>query len=269
MKPIAFMTANYVARQINYQMTEGWGQGDKASNNYFQPIDTFAERFDEYMANVVAMGFSAVDIWTGVLNPQWATQAHIDAANKSLEQHKLTVTSIAGGFGATREEVENSCKLAVALDTTILGGNSALLYSDRASLIDILETYNVKLGIENHPEKTPEEVLEKIGDGGKGYIGTAVDTGWYGTQGYNAADAIAKLDGYLLHIHLKDVLAAGAHETCEFGKGVVPLEDCVNILQRIGYDGPMCVEHEPDMYDPTEESVASFKTLQAWLENES
>jgi len=265
MKPIAFMTANYVARQINYNMTEGWGQGDRASNAYFRPIQTFAERFNEYMSDVVEMGFSAVDIWTGVLNPTWATSEHIATARDILANHNLTVTSLAGGFGETRDQLEKSCKLAIALNTDILGGNSALLYSDRASCVDILQTYNIKLGIENHPEKTPEEVLEKIGDGGNGHIGTAVDTGWYGTQGYDAAKAIEKLDGHLLHIHLKDVLAAGAHETCEFGKGVVPLEECVKVLQRIGYNGPMCIEHEPDQYDPSEECVASYKTLQSWL----
>lgn len=265
MNTISFMTANYVARQVNYHMTDGWGQGDTASNAYFQPIATFAKRFDEYMTDVVAMGFDAVDIWTGVLNPAWATDDHIRAAKDSLDRHQLNVASIAGGFGATRDELEASCKLAVALDTTILGGNAALLATDRASAIDILTTYDVKLGIENHPEKTPEEVLAKIGDGGNGHIGTAIDTGWFGTQGYDAAKAIEKLDGHLLHIHLKDVRAAGAHETCKFGDGVVPVEECVQTLQRLGYDGPMCIEHEPDYYDPTEECVASFKMVKDWL----
>lgn len=265
MNTIAFMTANYVARQVNYHMTDGWGQGDSASNAYFQPIDTFAGRFDEYMADVVAIGFSAVDIWTGVLNPTWATDAHIHAAKDSINRHQLQVTSLAGGFGATRDEFEASCKLAVALNTSVLGGNAVLLKTDRASVVDMLETYDLKLGIENHPEKTPEEVLEKIGDGGNGHIGTAVDTGWYGTQGYDAAVAIERLDGYLFHIHLKDVLAAGAHETCEFGKGVVPVEACVKMLERLGYDGPVCIEHEPDHYDPTDECVASYSMVRGWL----
>ena len=31
--------------------------------------------------------------------------------------------------------------------------------------------------------------------------------------------------------------AAGGHETCRFGQGVVPIEQCVRILKEIGYDG--------------------------------
>ena len=31
MNMISFMTANYVARQIGYNMTEGWMQGDNAT----------------------------------------------------------------------------------------------------------------------------------------------------------------------------------------------------------------------------------------------
>lgn len=265
MNSIAFMTANYVARQLNYHMTEGWMQGDNASNAYFRPIETFAQRFDQYMSDVVEMGFSAVDIWTGVLNPAWATPDHIQAAKDSLARHHLSVTSLAGGFGATRDELEASCKLAVALDTTVLGGNSSLLYTNRKLTVDILTEYDVKLGIENHPEKTPEDILEKIGDGGQGHIGTAVDTGWYGTQGYDAAVAIEKLDGYLFHIHLKDVLAEGAHQTCEFGRGCVPIKACVETLQRLNYEGPICIEHEPEYYDPTDECVASFEMLKGWL----
>ena len=42
MNTISFMSANYVARQVNYQMTEGWMQGDAAPNAYFRPLDTFA-----------------------------------------------------------------------------------------------------------------------------------------------------------------------------------------------------------------------------------
>lgn len=41
MNTISFMTANYVARQIDYHMTKGWMDGDDATNAYFAPIATY------------------------------------------------------------------------------------------------------------------------------------------------------------------------------------------------------------------------------------
>src|SRR6187401_2670150 len=99
MNTISFMTANYVARQIGYNMTEGWMQGDNATNAYFRPIETFAARFDQYMTDAKSLGFDAVDIWIAVLNPVWATDDHINAAQDVLAKHELRVVSLAGGFG--------------------------------------------------------------------------------------------------------------------------------------------------------------------------
>ena len=130
----------------------------------------------------------------------------------------------------------------------------------------VLHQYDCKLAIENHPdEKTPADILQQIGDGAGGRIGTALDTGWWGTQGYDSVAAIHELYPHILTMHLKDVLAAGAHDTCRFGKGVVPIEACVRLLVEKGYTGPLAVEHEPDAYDPTPECVAMRDMVTGWL----
>jgi sugar phosphate isomerase/epimerase len=87
-----------------------------------------------------------------------------------------------------------------------------------------LHEYDVKLGLD-HPEKTPAEVLEKRGCPDD-RLGVPLDTSWFGTYGFDAARAVAELADVLVHVHLKDVRAAGAHETCRFGEGVVPLGAC-------------------------------------------
>jgi sugar phosphate isomerase/epimerase len=53
-----------------------------------------------------------------------------------------------------------------------------------------------------------------------------------GTKGYDSVAAIHELYPHILTMHLKDVLAAGAHDTCRFGKGVVPIEACVRLLAQ-------------------------------------
>jgi L-ribulose-5-phosphate 3-epimerase len=243
---ISFMTANYVARQVGYHMTEGWGQGDQTTQAHFRPVDTFAARFEEYMRDIQAMGFAAFDLWVGILNPAWATDEHVAVVNDLVARYHLPITTLAGWFGSSQAEFEASCKLAAGLNIPILGGRTGLLETSRKAVIEMLERYGLKLGIENHPEKTPEELLTLIGNDSEGRVGAAVDTGWFGTHGYDASVALDKLQDHLLAVHLKDVLQAGGHETCRYGQGCVPIEECVNVLKRVGYTGSVCVEHEPE-----------------------
>ena len=263
---ISFMSANYVAREVGYRMTGGWGQGDKATNEAFRPLGTFAGRFEELLRDVRDLGFEAVDLWTSHLSPPWATDAHIEMARDLLEQHRLTVPSLAGWFGSSREAFTATCELATALGVPVLGGSTSVLEKDRAFVVETLERYGLKLGLENHPEKMPEELLEKIGDGGGGRIGATVDTGWFGTQGFDAAQALERLSGHLFHVHLKDVRAVGSHDTCRYGEGVVSVEACVRALQRIGYGGAISVEHEPELFDPSEDCRANRLLLKGWLD---
>lgn len=265
MNTLSFMTANFVAREVGYQMTEGWGQGDRASNAYFQPLATFPQRFEQLLLSIRAIGFDALDLWTAHLNPEWATSEHIAAARDLLRQHGLKVVSLAGAFLHSPSEFEAACRLAVVLDIPLLGGVAAVLDDNRKAAVALLRAHGLKLGLENHPEKTPEAMLAQIGDDGEGVIGTALDTGSYATHGYDAVTAIERLAGHLVHIHLRDVPAPGDEESCRLGTGCVPHAACVAALQRLGYAGPMCIEHSPAHYDPTEDCRASLVLLRGWL----
>jgi sugar phosphate isomerase/epimerase len=129
----------------------------------------------------------------------------------------------------------------------------------------VLRERGVRLGIENHPERSPREVLAKIRRD-EDVLGATVDTGWWGTQGYDAARAIEELGDHVFHVHLKDVLALGEpHETCRWGAGIVPIEECVRVLQRIGYTGTITVEHEPEHEDPSDDTRAMREQLSEWL----
>jgi sugar phosphate isomerase/epimerase len=264
MNTVSFMTANYVARQLGYNMTEGWGQGEKSVSEYFKPIETYRERLNGYLTDIRSMGFAAMDLWLPLLD-QWATQAHIETAVDLLKQHSLRVVSIAGWMGSTPEQFRKVCQIANAVGAPVLGGGTTMYTKDREFVIDMLRRHSLKWGFENHPEKTSQEILEKLGDQDTDVVGVAADTGWFGTQGCDAARALEELRERLFHVHLKDVLAAGAHDTCRFGQGVVPIQECVETLKRIGYIGAISIEHEPEHFDPTEDVKASFDMLKGWL----
>jgi L-ribulose-5-phosphate 3-epimerase len=256
---ITFMTANYVARETGYAM-HGWDHGDRTTNEAFAPIETYAEHFDGLLGDIAALGFDTVDIWGAHLSPDWATDDHLHAALDALERHGLRVSTYATWVGESN--LERSCELALALGTSIIGGGFS---GEPEALVPTLQKYEVRLGIENHPERTPQEMLGKI-ERGDGMLGTTVDTGWWGTQGYDAAQAIEELGEHVLHVHLTDVRALGEpHEPCRWGAGIVPIEDCVQTLQRIGYEGAIAVELEPESFDPTDDVGAMREQLEGWL----
>lgn len=257
MNAISFMGANLVAQQLDWSMTEGWMQGDAAANDHYRPIDTFEERFDAFVGIAVDGGFSSLDVWTGQLSWVWATDEHLEAAARVIRERGVTVTSYAGVFGQTLEEFEKAVAVASALGAPLLSGNTSVRETDRDGLLATLRSAGLALAIENHPEKSADELLAKIGDGAGGLIGAAIDTGWWGTQGVDAADAIRKIGPHVLHVHLKDILAVGAHDTCELGAGIIDIEDCIAAIAEIGFDGPISIEHEPEHYDPVPEVVAS------------
>lgn len=173
MNTVSFMTANFVARQLGYRMTGGWGQGDTAANAYFAPIETYPERFDALLREVRAMGFGAIDLWLAHLHWSWATDAHLEVAHDLLQRHALRVVSLAGGFGGTADEFARTCRIANAVGTDTLGGSTPLLAADRPKLVEALGAFGLRLAIENHPERDPDELLATIGDGADGRIGTA------------------------------------------------------------------------------------------------
>jgi sugar phosphate isomerase/epimerase len=263
MNRISFMLANYVARPIGYNM-DGWGQGSKATIAHFAAAETFAARFDEYLQDVRSLGFDAVDMWTDILGPPVLTPGHIEDAKAVLREYNLKVLSYGGWFGSTPEEFTSVCDLAVALGAPVLGGSTNMLEKDRAFVVRALKERGLRLGLENHPESV-EQMLDRIGDGGEGTIGTTVDTGWYGTHAIDAADAIERLAPHVFLVHLKDVREVEQHNTCRYGDGVVPIERCVRVLQRMGYSGSISVEHEPEHYDPTGEIADNLRMLRGWL----
>jgi L-ribulose-5-phosphate 3-epimerase len=256
---IAFMTANYVARETGWAM-HGWSQGDRATNERFRPIETYAERLDELLAMIQALGFDTVDVWGAHLSPEWASDEHVAIARETLARHDLGVSTYAAWVDPSN--VERACEIATAIGTNVIGAGMS---GDPAAVASVLHEKGVRLGIENHPERVPDEIRAKI-DAGDGAFGATVDTGWWATHGYDPARAIEELGELVLHVHLKDVIAVGEpHETCRWGEGIVDIAACVGALQRIGYAGTYTIEHEPEDHDPSEKCREMLGELRSLL----
>jgi len=235
------------------------GHGDRSTNEAFAPLATYAERIGALLDDVAALGFQAVDVWGAHLNPEWATDAHVDLAAAALDERGLTVAAYE--VFVAPAHLERACRIAQRLGTSVLSG---FVPAEDERLPALLEQRGLRVALENHPEPTPEAMLERVG--GRPHAGVCVDTGWFATQGYDPARAIEELGGLVFHVHLKDVLREGEpHETCAWGEGVVDVKACVRALQRVGYTGAFTVEHEPEDHDPSEEIRAMREQLEAWL----
>jgi L-ribulose-5-phosphate 3-epimerase len=260
---ISFMSANYVAKELGYGAADEWGPFDTATNAAFAPIATFESRFDALLGAVADIGFDAIDLWFGHLNWRWATPDHVAIARAAVARHGVQIVSLAGTIGSTTADVEAACRLANALDVDLIAGIGPVLQTDREATVAALSEHGVRFGLENHPERTPAEVLDAIGDAE--VLGAAVDTGWWATQGYDPVAAIRELSDRIVHVHLKDVEEPGAHVTCMHGEGCARIADCVDVLLEMGYSGPMSVEHHSFDRDPTTECARALVLIREQL----
>jgi L-ribulose-5-phosphate 3-epimerase len=265
MPMIALGLASYVARPLKYHMEGEWSQGEQATSAWFKPMKTFSDRFEAYLADVRDLGFAAVDMWQPILDHRWVTDAHLDAAIDLLNEYGITVVGFAGPLGATAEEFERNCEIAAELNAPLLVGQLPVAATQRGLVISTLQKYGLRWAYENNSEKSAQEILSHAGNAGEGAIGVCADVGWFGTHSLDPAEVLLALAPRLFHVHLKDVRAAGGHETCRFGEGVVPLETCLKTLKMVGYEGALVIEHEPESFDPTEDIRASLELLKGWL----
>ena len=251
MNTLSFMSANYVAKELGYGAAGEWGPFDDATNAAFEPIETFGAHVDALLTSITEMGFDTIDLWFGHLNWRWATPDHVAIARDAFARHGVRVVSLAGSIGDTTGDAAAACRLANALEVDLIAGPGDLVRRNRDGVAAVLEAQGVRFALENHPERTPSEILDAIGDAEM--LGAAVDTGWWATQGYDPVAAIHELSDRLFHVHLKDVEEPGTHITCMYGDGCARIADCVDALPEVGYTGAVSIEHEPYDRDPTAE----------------
>jgi L-ribulose-5-phosphate 3-epimerase len=266
MRTISFISANYVARAKNYPggSVNTWGAYDTAT------VDAASrETFTAVARDVANAGFEAIDIWSAHCNPtRHKDSDYLEQVKGVCSQFDLAITSYAGGIATpVVDEVDAIFKFVKQLGAPMVAGG--LFGVDPAPLLPaiqgICEKYDLRYAMENHPEKSVEEICERIGRGKFDRIGVALDTGWCGTQSLDAVEATKRLREKLFIVHMKDVVAAGGHETCALGEGIVPVEKVAKFLVESNWSGDLGIEHEPFDRNPMPEVKASLGRLKGWL----
>ncbi len=262
----AFVTANYVGQALGYQSYHNvseWMVNHHATVEQFHGPQ-YAERFEELVSGIKAGGFDAIELWVGHLEPLTATPEMLADAVGILKKYDMPVISYTAGFGqpgVSRADAIRIFETAKALGAKVLAQG---FHPANGPLVsELAAQYGIRMGLENHPHKNAQEVIDIVAPFAP-WVGAAIDTGWFGTQGGDAAQAVRELRDHIVHIHLKDIVAAGGHTTCVLGEGVVDIRGVLRELKQIGYAGPISIEHEPYNYDPMPECIESLKRAKAW-----
>ncbi len=209
-------------------------------------------------------GFDAIELWIGHLEPHIATAEQVATAVAILKKHNMPIVSYAAGFGqpgVSREAAIKVFEVAQALGARVLA--QGFHASNGPLVVELGERYGIRMGLENHPHKTAQEIIDTIAPFAP-WVGAAIDTGWFATQGCDAVQATRELRGHLVHVHLKDIRAIGGHATCALGDGIVDIPGVLRVLKEIGYNGAISIEHEPYNYEPMPECIESLRRAKEW-----
>lgn len=234
---IAFNTANLVARVTNYRFRlHDWGKQHKVT-----VAATDAKAWSAICREIAATGFTAVEVWEAHASPDALDKKKALEWKKIMADNGLQPIGYAGGL---REATAQMCSW---LEIPAINGGLVNLSPSAAT--DLCLRFGIHFHVENHPEKQPRELLDKIG-GGNEWLGVCIDTGWLGTQGVDAPSFIRECGSLVRHVHLKDVKAPGAHETCLLGSGSVDVAGCIQTLRDLAYHGWYSWEDEPEDRNP-------------------
>ena len=156
-------------------------------------------------------------------------------------------------------------------------GIETIVSEPRAEDFDLLdkltEEYGINIAIHNHPKPStywnPDTVLEACKGHGK-RIGACADTGHWMRSGVNPIEALKKLEGRIVSLHLKDLNEFGdrkAHDV-PWGTGKGDVKAMLAELRRQNFRGVFAIEYErlgENMMPEIAQCVAYFNRAVAQL----
>lgn len=250
-KKISFVTANLVAQVSGYQFElANWGEQHKKT---VAATDEAAWR--SICREVSAHGFKAIEVWEAHAAPEVMDRKRGTAWKAVMDDCGLKAI----GYGGTlsRKTLEVCQWLGIPQINGWIGENTP----EQATAL--CKETGVRFNLENHPQKTAQELLNIVG-GGNDLLGICIDTGWLGTQGVSGPEIIRECGKLVRNAHIKDVKAAGGHQTCLLGEGVALVTDCIAELKKNGYSGWYSWEDEPEDRNPFDSAVRNRK----WIEKQ-
>ena len=124
---------------------------------------------------------------------------------------------------------------------------------DQWDVVDSLAgVYGIKVAIHDHPKPSgywsPDSVLAAIK--GHSNIGACADIGHWPRSGLDPVECLKKLDGHVIGVHLKDIVAFDVINAADtvVGKGIIDYPAVFKELKRQSFNGMLSIEHESNWY---------------------
>jgi sugar phosphate isomerase/epimerase len=121
--------------------------------------------------------------------------------------------------------------------------------------------YGIKVAIHDHPKPnvywSPDSVLAATQ--GHPNIGSCADIGHWARNGIDPVDALKKLQGHIIGVHLKDIVKFGdtQAEDTVVSKGVIDFPAVFAELKRQNFNGMLSIEHESNWYHSLPDVIAT------------
>ena len=182
------------------------------------------------------------DSLLGQLSP-----AGIEKLKGYAQQHGITFGSLYLGGGKTIQDWKNDFEKAKQLGVRFVTAEPPVDMWD--SINSLAGTYGMMVAIHEHWKGVsaywhPDSVLAAI----KGHKNFAAcpDLGHYPKSGINSLDAVKKLEGHILAVHLKDIAAMNNPQLVDVrvGKGIVQFPEIFQELKRQKFDGIIYIERD-------------------------
>jgi len=173
-----------------------------------------------------------------------------DKLKELLQSKGIKIEAMGVIVPKTREEWTKAFDLAKEFGLSYI---TAEPLKDQWDMVDSMaNSYGIKVAIHDHPKPnaywSPDSVLAATV--GHPNIGSCADIGHWARNGINPVDALKKLEGHIIGVHLKDITKFGDTEAADtvVGKGVIDFEPIFQELKRQNFKGMFSIEHESNWY---------------------
>ena len=211
------------------------------------------------LAAVAEMGVKGLEV-------SWKDGMTSEQVRKAIEPHGLRVTTVCAEGGIGQDDfaatAETYAARAAALDCRFLFWSvkpdplsMEEGYERLKRIGDIVAARNVTVAMETHPPYgTNGDVgLKTMRAVNHPNIRVNFDTAniYYYNQNVATVEELKKEAKYVAAVHLKDTM--GGYRDARFpvfGEGAVDFAGIFRVLDGVGFDGPLTMEMEGDLYGP-------------------